>query len=86
MAFTPAKCRDSWVALFSLTVARRRVCVFCSPHVRKEQNLARVGRGEERKCGQCRADEGAVGGHLIYYCMGGIRCTTTVQRKLSFAS
>lgn len=50
MAFTPAKCRDSWVALFSLTVARRRVCVFCSPHVRKEQNLA-------RECGERRGEE-----------------------------
>lgn len=58
--------------------------MFCSPHVHQEQDSER--KCGERKCGQCRADEGDVGGHLIYYCMGGIRCTSTVQRKLSFAS
>lgn len=62
------------------------MCSVAHTFVRNRIWQESVGRGEERKCGQCRADEGAVGGHLIYYCMGEIRCTTTVQRKLSFAS
>lgn len=84
MAFTPAKSRDSWFALFSLRVAkRRRVCSVAHTFIRNRIWRESVGRRGERKCG---ADEGGVGGHLIYYCIGGIRCTITVQRKLSFAS
>lgn len=79
MAFTPAKSRDSWFALFSLTVAkRRRVCSVAHTFMRNRMWRESVGRRGERKCGQCRADEGDVGGHLIYYCIVGIRCTTTV--------
>lgn len=41
-----------------------------------------VGRWEERKHGQCRADKGDVGGHLIDYHTGRVsRCTTKIQRK-----
>lgn len=48
MAFTAAKCRDSWFALFSLTVARRRrVCSVAHTFIRNRIWRESVGRGEE---------------------------------------